>query len=68
MRSLEDENPPANPDQEPVDTKKWMTDTIRDLKERSDEVSDLERSMSSVPWYMGEVKGNLTRVTASLVK
>ena len=45
-----------------------MTDTIRDLKERSDEVSDLERSMSSVQWDMGEVKGNLTRVNESLVK
>ena len=61
MKGLEDENPQANPDEEP-------TDAIRDLKERSDEVSDLERSMSSAQWDMEEVKGNLTRVTASLVK
>ena len=66
---LEDENPQANPDEEPADTKKWMSKAIRDLTERDrNDMSDLERSMSIVQWDMGEVKGNLTRVTASLVK
>ena len=65
---LEDENPETNPDDEPTDTKKWMKETMRDLKQRSDEVSDLERSMSSMQWDMGEVKENLNKVTSSLVK
>ena len=68
MGGLEDENPQVNLDEEPADTKKWMADTIRDLKVRSDEVSDLERSVSSMQWEMGEVKGALTRVNDSLVK
>ena len=58
---LEDENPQANPDEDTADTKKWMTDTIRELKERSDEVSDLERSVSSMQWDMGEVKGEFNQ-------
>ena len=60
MGGLEDENPQANPDEEIADTKKWMSEAIRDLKERSDDMSDLERSMTNVKWDLDEVKGNLT--------
>ena len=65
---LEDENLQANLDEEIADTKKWMSEAIRDLKERSDDMSDLERLRTSVNWDMNEVKGNLTKVTESLMK
>ena len=41
---------------------------MRDLKQRSDDVSDLERSMSTMQWDMGEVKKTLNHVTSSLLK
>ena len=68
MGGLEDENLETNLDEESTDTKKWMKETMRDLKQRSDEVSDLERSISSMQCDMGEVKENLNKVTSSLVK
>ena len=43
-----------------------MSEAIRDLKERSDDMSDLERSMTKVKWDMDEVKENLTKVADSL--
>ena len=59
VEGLEDENPLVNPDEEPADTKRWMTDTLRDLKQRTDEVSDLVGSVSRMQLDMGEVKGEL---------
>ena len=41
---------------------------MKDLKQRSDEMSDLERSMSTMQWEMGGVRDNLDKVTSSLAK
>ena len=65
---LEDKNLHVNPDEELADTKKWMTDTIGDLRQRTDEVSDLEGSVFRMQWDMEEVKGAFTRVNESPVK
>ena len=46
----------------------WMSETMKDLRQRTDEVSDLERSMSTMQWNMGEVKDTLNKVTSSLAK
>ena len=46
----------------------WMSETMKDLRQRTDEVSDLERSMSTMPWNMGEVNDTLNKVTSSLAK
>ena len=45
-----------------------MKETLKELKRRTDEVSDLGRSMSGMQWDMGEVKENLNKVTNSHVK
>ena len=65
---LEDENPGINPEEEPTDAKKWMKETMKDLKQRSDEMSDLERSMSTMQWELGGVRENIDKVTSSLAK
>ena len=41
---------------------------MKDLQQRSDEMSDLERSMSTMQWEMGGVRDNLDKVTSSLAK
>ena len=46
----------------------WMSETMKDLRQRTDEVSDLERSMSTMPWNMGEVNNTLNTVTSSFAK
>ena len=46
----------------------WMSETMKDLRQRTDEVSDLKRSMSTMQWNMGEVKDTLNKVTSSLAK
>ena len=45
-----------------------MKETMKDLKQRSDEMSDLERSMSTMQWEMGSVRENLDKFTSSLAK
>ena len=65
---LEDENLGRNLEEEPTDAKKWMEETMKDLKQRSDEMSDLERSMSTMQWEMGSVRENLDKITSSLEK
>ena len=56
---MTDDNPEINPEEEPEDAKKWMKETMKDLKQRSDEMSDLERSMSIMQWEVGGVRENL---------
>ena len=41
---------------------------MKDLKQRSDEMSDLERSMSTMQWEMGSVRENLDKFSSSLAK
>ena len=65
---LKVKNPQTDPDEEIATTKKWMSEAIRDRKERSDDMSDLERSMTIVKWDMNDVKENLTKVAAALTK
>ena len=68
VSSLEDENPVTNPDDESTEAKKWMRETMKDLRQRTDDVSELERSVSTMQWDMTEVKNTLKTVTSSLGK
>ena len=65
---LEDENPVTNPDDEFSEARRWMRETMKDLRQRTDDVSELERSVSTMQWDMTEVKNTLKTVTSSLDK
>ena len=68
VSGLEDENPFTNPDDESTEARKWMRETMKDLRQRTDNVSELERSVSTMQWDMTEVKNTLKTVTSSLDK
>ena len=65
---FEGEKPQTDPDEEIAATKKWMSEAMKDLQNRSDDMSDLEQSMTKVKFDMNEVKENLTKVAESLTK
>ena len=63
VSSLDKGNAVANHEDEPIETRKWMRETMKDLRQRTDDVSDLERSVSSMQWDMTEVKNTLKSFT-----
>ena len=66
--SLEDENAQTHLDLDPSDNARWMEDAMKKLKERTDDVSELESNMSGVQWKMTEVEKRLETVSNSLIK
>ena len=68
VSGLEDENPEIKTDDESTEAKKWMRETMKDLRQRTDDVSELERSVPTMQWDMEEVKNTLKTVTSSLEK
>ena len=64
--SIEEGNAETHPDIDPPDNTQWMEDTMKKLKERTDDVSELARNMSRVQWNMTEVERKLDKVTNSL--
>ena len=49
VSALEEEKPEtALSEEETVATKKWMTNMMKELKERMDDLSEFERSMTNV--------------------
>ena len=45
------------------ETRKWMREAMKDLRQRTDDVSDLERSVNNMQWNMTEVKNTLKSLT-----
>ena len=68
VSGLEDENPVTNPEDEPTEARKWMRETKKDLRQRTDDVSELERSVSTMQWDVTEVKGTLKSFNNTLDK
>ena len=66
MSGLEDENPISNPEDEPTEARKWMRETMKDLRQRTDDVSELEGSVHTMQWDMTEVKDTLKSFTSTL--
>ena len=66
--SLEDENAQTHLDIDPSDNARWIEDTMKRLKDRTDDVSELETNMSGVKWQMTEVEKRLETVSDSLIK
>ena len=64
---LEGEKPQEDPD-EVVATKKWMSEAMRELKERSDDMSELEQSITKVQSDMNDDTENLNKVAEALTK
>ena len=64
--SIEEDNAETHPDIDPPDNTQWMEDTMKKMKERTHDVSELERNMSRVQWNMTEVERKLDKVTNSL--
>ena len=48
--SLEEENAQTHLDIDPSDNARWIEDTMQRLKDRTDDVSELETNMSGVKW------------------
>ena len=51
-----------------VAIRKWMSEAMRELKERTDDMSEFERSMTKVQFDMNDVKENLNKVAEALTK
>ena len=54
-------------EEDPTETRKWMKEAMKDLRQRTDDVSELERSVNSMQWNMTEVKNTLKSFTESQV-
>ena len=65
---LENGKPQEDPDEEIAARKKWMSEAMRDLKDRSDDMSELEQSITKVKFDLNDVKENLTKVAEALTK
>ena len=66
--SLEEENAQTHLDIDPSDSAIWIEDAMKRLKDRTDDVSELENNMSGVQWKMTEVEKKLETVSNSLIK
>ena len=66
--SLEDENAQTHLDLDPSDNARWMEDAMKKLKERTDDVSELETNMSGVQWNITEVGWKLDAVSDSFTQ
>ena len=66
--SLEDENAQTHLDIDASDNARWIEDAMKRLKDRRDDVSELETNMSGVQWQMTEVEKRLETVSDSLIK
>ena len=67
VSSLDDGTLMDNQEDEPIETRKWMREAMKDLRQRTDDVSELERSVNSMLWNMTEVKNTLKSFTESQV-
>ena len=65
---LEEERPEPASEEEEDTAKKWMKSVMKELKERKDDVSDFERSMTTVQLEMKEVKVNMKKVAEAFSK
>ena len=53
-------------EEEEAAAKKWMRSMMQELKQRRDDVSDFEQSMTAVQLEMKEVKLNMNKVAEAL--
>ena len=65
---LENAKSQTESDEEMVRTKKWMTEAMRELKERTDDVSEVEQSMTKVQLDMETMKENLSKVGEAITR
>ena len=63
VSSLDEGTVMDNQEDEPIETRKWMREAMKDLRQRTDDVSDLERSVNNMQWNMTEVKNTLKSFT-----
>ena len=63
VSSLDEGTVVDNQEDEPIETRKWMREAMKDLRQRTDDVSDLERSVNNMQWNMTEVKNTLKSFT-----
>ena len=68
VRGLEEEKPEPTVEGEAVKDKVWIKNMMKELKERTDDVSDSERSMTTVQLEMKEVKVNMNKVAEAISK
>ena len=59
VSSLDEGNAVDNHEDKPIETRKWMREAMKDLRQMTDDVSDLERSVNNMQWDMTEVKNTL---------
>ena len=68
VSGLEEEKLEAVRDEATAQDKDWLQKMLEDLKERTNDVSDFERSMTTVQFEMKDVKENMNEVTKAISK
>ena len=63
VSSLDDGTLMDNQEEDPIETRKWMKEAMKDLRQRTDDVSELERPVNNMQWNMTEVKNTLKSFT-----
>ena len=66
--SLEEENAQTHLDIDLSDNARWIEDAMKRLKDRTDDVSELETNMSGVQWKRTDVEKKLETVSNSLIQ
>ena len=58
----------AASEEETVTTKQWMKSMMKEIKDRTDDISDFERTMTGMKFEMAEVKVNLDKMADAFPK
>ena len=65
---IENERSQTESDEDTATSKRWMTEAMKQLKERMDDVSEVERSLTKVKIDMANMNDNLSKVADAITK
>ena len=65
---LENEKSQTDSDEDTATTKKWMKEAMKQLKERTDDVSEVAQSLTKVKMDMANMNDNLNKVADAITK
>ena len=68
ISGLEKEKSQTESDEDTATTKRWLTEAMKQLKERTDDVSEVEQSLTKVKMDMANMNENLNKVADAITK
>ena len=69
LTGLEDEKPEsAASEEETSTTKKWMKSMMKDIRDRTDDISEFEKTMTEMKFEMEEVRINMKKMSEAFTK